>query len=123
MRLDPDVVEAACDRARVHGRARQVLQLLAEELPADEVARRLEISTATVHVYVHRARKKFAEIRHVDERRDLCRFLLDEAMLGPRASSPPHALYRTAGPDRGERVRLRGGRLVDVDDLLAAKNE
>ena len=118
MKLDPEVLETLCERAGLRGRVREVLTLLAAGLPPDEVAQRLEIATATVHVHLHRARRKIAAARCRDDRRELCRFLLEEAIPGPRPSNPPLGLYPASGPSRGERARLHGGRLVHVQDLL-----
>src|SRR5437016_4966638 len=118
MKVDVEIIGRVCEEARVRGRGRQVLELLAQEVAPAEVAERLGIAVATVHVHAHRAKLKIARSRARDELRELYRFLLEEGMKGPLPSNPAPGLYRVTGPGEGERVRVSGGPMVTVEELM-----
>jgi len=115
MKIEPELVVELCERAGVRGRPRQVLELLAADVPSEDIARQLEIAPASVHVYAHRARTRIARAQARWAEWDLHRFVLREAILGPAVSNPREALYRELGPGQGERVRLHGLIVVEED--------
>lgn len=116
-------IEDVCQRARIHGRAAEVLRLMAAGHDVEAVAERLGVKVGTVYTYVHRARTKLkqAQLRH--ELREFYGFLLHEALPGPRPSDPRQGLYRVTGPGEGERVSVNAGPLVTVEDLMRARTD
>lgn len=117
------VLADLCERARLRGRPREVLELLGTGLEPEEVAERLGIAVATVYVHSRTARAKLrqAALRH--EEFEFHRFILHEAIGGPAVSNPKEGLYRVTGPGMGERVRVNAGPLVTVADLQGGRRE
>jgi hypothetical protein len=122
--MEPELVErvrALCDRAGLKGRPREVVELRLQGREEVEIAAELGIAVATVYVHSHTARKKLSGVEPEWTEREFYRFLLAECLRGPRVSSPGTPLYRVLPGGGGERVRVSGGPLVAVDDLLGRR--
>lgn len=78
-------------------------------MDAGEVAERLGIAAATVHVHARTARIKLREAALRHEEFEFHRLILSEAVVGPAVSNPRPGLYRETGPGMGERVRVNAG--------------
>ena len=111
-------LERMCEQAGIRGQQRRALELLAGGMDAEAVAEELEISVKTVHVHAFRGRKKLLRKQAEYEERDFHRFVLTEGLPGRRPHNPRTPEYRKLPGGGGERVQLRAGPLVNVEDLM-----
>jgi hypothetical protein len=118
MRERASELEWMCERAGIRGQQRRVLELLAVGMDAEGVAAELGMAVKTVAVHLHRARKKLLKKRDEYEERDFHRFVLTEGVPGHRPHNPRTPEYRKLPGGGGERVQLRAGPLVSVDDMM-----